>query len=249
MVYLSAWATLARMDGHDLHESRWTGDGRTQNATCCPHPCGAGQRSIRKVRGVAAPARAAVADAPLAYVIAAVPTLAAWSAQVTDEPHAPWLAHTSPNSPVDTTTNPHAPEAMFFALAQLQAEGSLYPNLSDVASTLQGLPPVRLHVALPRLLEAMQTVGQTRVPSFFVLEKIAKALLHIAFGDVTSTTATAGPLRTPERLTQEQHQALETILQNDTLWRYPGNMRSLFSPLGLPNERDVLQAFLARESE
>jgi hypothetical protein len=185
---------------------------------------------------------AAVTDAPLAYVIAALPTLTAWSAQVTDEPHAPWLSNISP---VDKTTDPHTPEAIFFELAQLEAEGSLYPNLSDVASTLKHLPSQRLHAALPLLLEAMKTLERTCAPSFFVLEKIAKAFLHIAFGDVSSTEAQQ---RTAEQFTQEQRQALEAIVGSDTLWRHQGNMRSLLSPLGVPTERETLRAFMSGES-
>jgi hypothetical protein len=185
---------------------------------------------------------AVVTDAPLAYLIAALPTLTAWSAQVTDEPHVPWL---SDASTVDKTTDPHAPKAIFFEIAQLEAEGSLYPNLSDVASTLKRLPSERLHAALPYLLEAMITLERTRAPSFFVLEKVAKAFLHVAFGEGSPTEEQQ---RTAERLTYEQRQALEGIVGSDTLWQHQGNMRSLLTPLGLPTERETLRAFVTGKS-
>src|SRR5262249_23941274 len=60
---------------------------------------------------------AEVADEPLAYLIAAIPTVAGWSAQVTDDVHAPWLPSVTTAA---ADASPHAPVAIFRELAQLE---------------------------------------------------------------------------------------------------------------------------------
>jgi hypothetical protein len=180
---------------------------------------------------------ATVEDAPLACVIAAISPIATWSAQAVESAHAPGVANATGET--DAARLQHV-TSMALELAQIRAVGGVSPNIYAIAEALQRIEPQRLREAFEPLRGAMRTMEQGPNASFFVLQEVTKALLHIAF-----PTRSKGQKRTSMRLTGEQKTALEAIADSDTLWKYAPNVRSLLDPMGLPTERGELQRYVA----
>jgi hypothetical protein len=187
-----------------------------------------------------------VADEPLACVIAAISPLVAMSAHAAGQAQAPAISSSSSA----TEESVRWAQSMALEVAQLRAVEGLYPNIQGIAEALQRVEAHRLRDAFPLLVEAMWTLERGDRPSSFVLQEVAKALLHIAFSRAAEAPEEPGTQeRIHTRLTPMQEEAVQSITQCEALWRhrwrYNGDLRTLLAQVGLPDEREALLRFLS----